>query len=172
LYFDPNKNRRESTMKKKMFSVLMVSVLCLVFVGAAASQNPTAEWQKSKHANRELAVHEATWEGRKEMTAHCARCHGEQGFRAWLPQLMKGDPAFFKKPDGGKADEAYIKSLGLTRQGSADHLRSLPHDCTCPAHREQHPHAPEWAVGKRARQGSALYGMPQHPERSYHVGQS
>ncbi len=28
---------------------------------------------------------------------------------------LKGDPGFFKKPDGSKADEAYIKSLGMTK---------------------------------------------------------
>ena len=98
-----------------MFLGFLVFVFCFVFVDFAASQNPTAEWKKSKHGNRELAVLDATWEGRKEDTAHCARCHAEQGFKAWLPQLMKGDPSLFKKPDGSKADEAYIKSLGLTR---------------------------------------------------------
>ena len=101
---------------RKTYLGLLVFVLCFVVVGFAAAQNPTAEWQKSKHANRELAADDAaTWEMRKEMTAHCARCHSEQGFKAWLPQLMKGDPGFLKKPDGSKADEAYIKSLGLTK---------------------------------------------------------
>lgn len=100
---------------KKVYSGLLVLVLCFVFVGFAASQTPSADWPKSKHANKELAVHEATWEGRKEAAAHCGRCHSEQGFKAWVPQLLKGDPSFFKKPDGSKADEAYIKSLGLTK---------------------------------------------------------
>jgi hypothetical protein len=102
-------------MKKTTFFAYLVSVACLVFAGTAAAQNPPADWQKSKHANKELATHEATWEGRKEATPHCARCHSEQGFKAWVPQLLKGDAGFFKKPDGGKADEAYIKSLGLTK---------------------------------------------------------
>jgi cytochrome c553 len=102
-------------MKKTMFSGSLVLLFCFVFVGFAAAQNPTAEWQKSKHANKELAKDEATWEGRQEVAAHCGRCHSTQGFRAWLPQLMKGDPGFFKKPDGSKADEAYIKSLGMTK---------------------------------------------------------
>jgi mono/diheme cytochrome c family protein len=84
-------------------------------VGSALAQNQSAQWQKSKHANKELAVHEATWEGRQENAAHCGRCHSEQGFKAWIPQLLKGDPTLLKKPDGSKADEAYIKSLGLTK---------------------------------------------------------
>ena len=41
---------------RKGYLGLLVLVLCFVFVGLAAAQNPTAEWQKSKHANRELAV--------------------------------------------------------------------------------------------------------------------
>lgn len=102
-------------MKKRTIVGFLVFVLCLAYVGFAASQNPSAEWKKSKHGHKELAVHEATWEGRQENAAHCARCHSEQGFRAWLPQLLKGDPSLFKKPDGSKADEAYIKSLGLTK---------------------------------------------------------
>lgn len=102
-------------MKKIMFLEFLVLVFCFAYVGFAAAQNPTVEWQKSKHANKELAADEATWEGRQEVAAHCGRCHSEQGFKAWLPQLMKGDPGFFKKPDGSKADEAYIKSLGMTK---------------------------------------------------------
>jgi len=102
-------------MKKTICMGFFVLALSFVFAGFAASQNPSADWQKSKHANKHLAQDEATWEGRKEDTAHCARCHSEQGFRAWLPQLLKGDPGLFKKPDGSKADEAYIKSLGLTK---------------------------------------------------------
>jgi hypothetical protein len=100
---------------KKVYLGLLVLVLCFVVVGFAAAQNPTVEWKKSKHANRELAVMDATWEGRKLDAAHCGRCHSEQGFKAWLPQLLKGDPGPFKKPDGSKADEDYIKSLGLTK---------------------------------------------------------
>src|SRR3989304_9914875 len=100
---------------KKVYLGLLVLALCFVFVGFAAAQNLTAEWKKSKHVNREFAVLDATWEGGKEAAAHCGRCHSEQGFMAWLPQLLKGDPSPFKKPDGSKADEAYIKSLGLTK---------------------------------------------------------
>ena len=102
-------------MKKTVCLGFSVLVICCFFSGFAAAQNPAADWQKSKHSNKELAAHEATWEGRKETAAHCGRCHSEQGFTAWLPQLLKGDPSLIKKPDGSKADEAYIKSLGLTK---------------------------------------------------------
>ena len=102
-------------MKKATYLGFLVCMLCLLVVSLASAQSPSADWKKSKHANRDLAVVDATWEERQENTAHCARCHAEQGFKAWLPQLMKGDPGLFKKPDGSKADEAYIKSLGLTK---------------------------------------------------------
>jgi hypothetical protein len=118
-------------MKRTIYLGLIVVVFCLVIVGFASAQNPDEEWKKSKHGNRELPVADATWEGRKEATSHCARCHAEQGFKAWLPQLMKGDPGFFKKPDGSKSDEAYIKSLGLTR----DKVQSV----TCEACHSQAP---------------------------------
>ncbi len=91
-------------------------VLSVLFSGFTAAQDPSADWQKSKHADKHLAQEDATWEGRKEDAAHCGRCHSEQGFVAWLPQLLNGDPGLLKKPDGSKADEAFIKSLGLTKE--------------------------------------------------------
>jgi cytochrome c553 len=102
-------------MKKIMYFGFLVLVICFFFPGFTAAQNPSAEWQKSKHANNQAAIDEATWEGRQETAAHCGRCHSDQGFRTWLPQLLKGDPDLIKKPDGSKADEAFIKSLGLTK---------------------------------------------------------
>ncbi len=102
-------------MKKIAYIWFLVFLICFLLPVFAAAQNPLADWQKSKHANKERAVNEATWEGRQETAAHCARCHSEQGLIAWLPQLLKGDPGLLKKPDGSKADEAYIKSLGLTK---------------------------------------------------------
>jgi hypothetical protein len=118
-------------MKKAKFAAILVFALCLVVAGSAASQNQSAQWQKSKHSNRELAVNEATWEGRQANAAHCARCHSEQGFRAWVPQLLKGDAGLIKKPDGSAADEAFIKSLGLTK----DQVKPI----TCTACHSQTP---------------------------------
>ena len=102
-------------MEKTKYVGFLVMVLCLVVAGSATSQDISAEWEKSKHANRELAVEDATWAGRKENAAHCGRCHAEQGFKAWVPQLLKGDPSPIKKPNGSAADEAFIKGLGLTK---------------------------------------------------------
>lgn len=108
--------------KRLEFSVLLL-VLSLVVVGAAVAQNRATEVQKSKHAhsNEELATSEATWEGRDVSAAHCARCHSEQGFKVYVTQLLKGDAGFIKKPDGSEADEAFIKSLGLTKE----HVRPI-----------------------------------------------
>jgi len=137
-------------MKKAKSIGFLVLVLCLAIVGSTAAQSPTAQWQKSKHANKELAVEDATWEGRQANAAHCGRCHSEQGFKAWVPQLLRGDSGLIKKPDGTAADEAFIKSLGLTKnqvkpttcaachsQGSAlriqDNIISLPNGLTVSA---------------------------------------
>lgn len=108
-------NKEGITLKKMNRLLLFTLIFSFAFAGFAIAQNLTAEWEKSKHANKHLAQEDATWETRKLDTAHCARCHSEEGFIAWLPQLMKGDPGFLKKTDGSKADEAYIKSLGLTK---------------------------------------------------------
>jgi cytochrome c553 len=80
----------------------------------APQGNPATEWQRSKHANRETALAEATVENRGATAAHCGRCHSEQGFIAWVPQLLAGDSGYIKKPDGSAADVAYLQSLGLT----------------------------------------------------------
>ena len=91
-------------MKKPWYAALLGFTLCLVMSGYALAQNPAAEWQKSKHSNKELAANDAgVWELRKLDTAMCGRCHTEQGFKAWVPQLMKGDPAPIKKPNGEKS---------------------------------------------------------------------
>jgi len=103
-------------MKRSMYVGLLVVVLCLTAVGLGSAQNPVGEWQKSKHADRDLPANDAgAWETRELATMHCGRCHTEQGFRAWVPQLMKGDSGNIKKPDGKDADEAFVKSLGLTK---------------------------------------------------------
>ncbi len=121
----------------------------------APQGNPAAEWQRSKHANRETAIAEATVERRGTLAAHCGRCHSEQGFIAWVPQLLAGDYGLIKKPDGSAADVAYLQSLGLT----VDRVRPI----TCRAcHgddfelriRDNTPMLPAgfeaWAVGKGA----------------------
>jgi hypothetical protein len=62
-------------MKKAKYVGSLVFVLCLVVVSFASAQNPMAEWQKSKHADKELPVNDAaTWEIRKTDTALMASC--------------------------------------------------------------------------------------------------
>ncbi|HXK33505.1 MAG TPA: multiheme c-type cytochrome, partial [Dehalococcoidia bacterium] len=64
-------------------------------------------WRKSAHANDELAIDEGT-------SAHCGRCHGTQGFVAWVKQMRtRGDSGNIKKPDGSAADTAYLESIGM-----------------------------------------------------------
>lgn len=102
-------------MKKlRYFSLLLL--LCLLVSTFATAQVAVGQWQKSKHADRDLVVNDVgVWELRQGATAFCGRCHDEQGFKAWVPQLMKGDPGILKGADGKPAGEAYIKQLGMTK---------------------------------------------------------
>jgi len=93
-------------------------VVAAVFIAAVAARgagDKRQEWASSGHANRALARAQATVEGRGATAAHCGRCHSEQGFKAWLPQLAKGNPGLLTKPDGSPADTAFLAALGLTR---------------------------------------------------------
>lgn len=77
------------------------------------------EWEGSAHNNGvmgEKTLREATVEVRQAGAAHCARCHSEQGFLAWLEQLKKGNPGNLVGPDGKPATVEYLKSLGLTQE--------------------------------------------------------
>ena len=100
-------------------AAIVAVALAVVLVGgvvlAKAQADFRAQWAKSGHANRELAQLDATVETRGEAAAHCGRCHTEQGFLAWLPQLNAGNPGLITKPDGTPADVRYLTNLGLTK---------------------------------------------------------
>jgi len=97
---------------------VLVAVLLAVLgvaIAAKAAGDKRQEWARSGHANRQLARLQATVENRGETAAHCGRCHSEQGFLAWLPQLAKGNPGLITQPDGSPATIPYLASLGLTK---------------------------------------------------------
>lgn len=101
-------------MKKALLALLALG-LVVAFSNKEAIQK---EWEGSAHNNgvmgeKTLAV--ATVEARGEAAAHCARCHSEQGFLAWLEQLKKGNPGNLVGPDGKPATVDYLKDLGLTQ---------------------------------------------------------
>lgn len=96
--------------RKLWLGLLIVAIVGFVTLAAG----PFEEWQKSKHSNRQTAIDEATVESRGTLAAHCGRCHSQQGFVAWLPQLNAGNPGNIAKPDGSAADVEYLTSLGLT----------------------------------------------------------
>jgi hypothetical protein len=73
------------------------------------------QWEGSRHNNVNTTMDQATVEARQAGAASCARCHSDQGFRAWLPQLLRGDPGPIKGPDGRDATVAHLTGLGLTR---------------------------------------------------------
>ncbi len=97
------------------FSSLWIVVLAMAVlfgtgvVTAQAQADQRAQWAKSKHANRLRPTLEATADGRRGLTAaHCGRCHAEQGFLTWLPQMQRGNPGLIAKPDGSAADIQYL----------------------------------------------------------------
>lgn len=104
-------------MSRRSWIILGVVVIA-VFVAAMSALgagDKRQEWASSGHANRDLARAQASVEGRGTTAAHCARCHSEQGFRTWLPQLARGNVGFITQPDGSPATVPFLASLGLTR---------------------------------------------------------
>jgi mono/diheme cytochrome c family protein len=101
------------------FWIVLVAMIVLLGTGVAAARaqvDHRAQWAKSKHANRLRPTLEATADGRRGVAAaHCGRCHSEQGFLAWLPQLQQGNPGLIARPDGTPADVQYLVGLGLSR---------------------------------------------------------
>ncbi|MDR7522266.1 MAG: hypothetical protein QN168_07380 [Armatimonadota bacterium] len=101
------------------FWVVALAAVVLFGVGVAAVRaqaDQRAQWAKSKHANRLRPTLEATADGRRgPVAAHCGRCHAEQGFLAWLPQMQRGNPGLIAKPDGSAADVPYLVGIGLSR---------------------------------------------------------
>lgn len=96
-----------------------LAVLAALAIGGwtVYSQAPAqrAAWEGSAHNNVLTTLAEATVEQRQATAAHCGRCHSDQGFRAWLPQLLRGDPGNIKGPDGKDATVEQLRTLGLTR---------------------------------------------------------
>lgn len=85
-------------------------------VAEGAGESIEEQWQASGHANREMAVEEATVEGRQASAAHCGRCHASQGFAVWVEQLKAGNPGNIVGPDGKAASVEYLASIGLTKE--------------------------------------------------------
>lgn len=99
---------------------LLPAVALVLGIGAAvarAQADLQAQWARSKHANRLLATLESSADGfRGPAAAHCGRCHAQQGFLAWLPQLQRGNPGPIARPDGSPADVPFLLNLGLSRR--------------------------------------------------------
>lgn len=98
-----------------ILAVALAFVLAATSVVVKAQADIRANWAKSGHANRELARLEATVETRGATAAHCGRCHAEQGFLAWLPQLNAGNPGLITQPGGAPADIRFLTNIGLTK---------------------------------------------------------
>ncbi|WP_337844571.1 hypothetical protein [Thermus sp.] len=102
-------------MKRTLMALLALGLM----VAFSNQEAIKKEWEGSAHNNGvmgEKTLGEATVEVRQAGAAHCARCHSEQGFLAWLEQLKKGNPGNLVGPDGKPATVEYLKSLGLTQE--------------------------------------------------------
>ncbi len=69
------------------------------------------QWEESLHGVLELAVEEATVEGRGALAPHCGRCHSAQGFIAWVEQ--DDLTQYIQGADGDATDEE-LAALGMT----------------------------------------------------------
>lgn len=85
------------------------------FVAFSQDSPQASAWAASGHNNVNTSLSEATVDARQATAAHCGRCHSDQGFRAWLPQLIAGNPGNILGPDGKAATVDYLKTLGLTK---------------------------------------------------------
>jgi hypothetical protein len=88
------------------------SDVCGTCHGEPARHGRFQQWQESPHANYELALTEATVEGRGATAGHCGRCHSGQGFIAWIQQ---DDLTQRIQGANGNATVAELAALGLTR---------------------------------------------------------
>ena len=66
---------------------------------------------RARTPNYDLALEEATVEGRGATAGHCGRCHSAQGFLAWIEQ---GDLTKQIQGANGNATVAELTALGLT----------------------------------------------------------
>jgi hypothetical protein len=108
---------------------LAVAVLAMAgLVGLSQEKAARAQWEASGHNNVNTSLGVSTVEARQASAAHCARCHSDQGFVAWVSQLQKGDSGFIKGPDGKDATVAHLTSLGLTSKEAKPITCTTCHD--------------------------------------------
>ncbi len=69
------------------------------------------QWEESGHGNYDLAISEATVEGRGSLAGHCGRCHSGQGFLAWIEQ---DNITKWIQGASGNATVDELAALGLT----------------------------------------------------------
>ena len=87
------------------------SELCGACHGEPARHGRFQQWEESGHANLELALVEATVEGRGAAASHCGRCHSGEGFLAWVEQ---DDLTQRIQGAAGDATVEELTALGLT----------------------------------------------------------
>ncbi|TBH21427.1 hypothetical protein [Thermus thermamylovorans] len=101
-----------------MKKTVLASLFSILLLASFSASTIPREWAESPHNNREMGsqtLQQVPVEIRGEGTRHCARCHSEQGFLAWLEQLKQGNPGHLVGPDGRLATVEHLRSLGLTQ---------------------------------------------------------
>lgn len=89
----------------------VASDVCATCHGEPSRHARFQQWQSTGHSNYELALEEATVEGRGTTAANCGRCHSSQGFIAWINQ---GDLTKSIQGASGNATVTELTALGLT----------------------------------------------------------
>lgn len=143
------------------------------------------QWSSAGHSNLELALEEATWEGRGTTSGHCGRCHSAQGFAQYATQLAGGYTGVLTK-DGkpeaacvgvgcvpaNRIDQAWATTNGLTRASVQPQTCAAchdPHDATNPAQLRIYDTAPAGlpnGMGKITNAGTGLICMTCHNTRN------
>jgi hypothetical protein len=101
------------------------SDLCGSCHGEPARHGRFQQWEESGHANLELAIEEATVEGRGATAAHCGRCHAGEGFLAWISQ---GDLTKLIQGANGNATVDELAALGMTADSVHSQTCVVCHD--------------------------------------------
>jgi hypothetical protein len=115
--------------------ISIASEVCGVCHGEPARHGRFQQWQQSGHGQYDLAMQEATVEGRGATANHCGRCHAGQGFLAWIQQ---DDLTKVIQGANGNATVAELSALGLTVDSVYPQTCTTCHD----------PHAEGSTTGK------------------------
>ncbi|MBI2890287.1 MAG: hypothetical protein HYY13_05825 [Nitrospirae bacterium] len=121
----PNGTALHNNSKSDAERVSLASGVCGKCHGEPPSHGRYQQWEESKHGDYELALAQATVEGRGATAGHCGRCHSAQGFLAWTSQ---GDLTKQIQGANGNATVDELKALGMTKDSVQPQTCVVCHD--------------------------------------------